>query len=133
MTRRESREQAFVLVFEKVFRDDTADEIIESAIEAEQIADDEYSFSVFKGVYDNLERIDGIISQKTKGWSINRISKVSLAVLRVAVYEMLFVDNVPSSVAINEAVELLKKFATKDDASFVNGILGTVASEITND
>lgn len=127
MTRRESREQAFILVFEKEFRDDTPEEIIDAAKEAGEIEEDDYSFSVFGGVYDNLNEIDTVISETAKGWTIDRISKVALAVLRVAIYEMKYVESVPDSVAINEAVELLKKFATKEDASFVNGILGTVA------
>ena len=74
-----------------------------------------------------MQEIDSVISSNLKNWKLERISKVALAVLRLAIYEMSFVDEVPVSVSINEAVELCKKFAIKEDAAFVNGILGTVA------
>ena len=72
-----------------------------------------------------------MISKNLKaGWKINRISKVSLALLRLAVYEMLYRDDVPVSVSINEAVELSKKYTVKDDTSFINGVLGAVAKSL---
>ena len=63
------------------------------------------------------------------GWSIKRISKSALAILRLAIYEMKYVDSIPVSVSINEAVEIAKKYATKEDAAFINGILSTVAKQ----
>ena len=77
------------------------------------------------------EEIDEIIaSHLKKGWTLSRISKPSLAILRLAVYEMKYLDNVPQSVSINEAVELAKKY-TIDESKFVNGILGTYSREIS--
>lgn len=127
MTRKETREQAFVLIFEKQFRDDSANEILEYAKEIRGIDVDEYTQRVFVGVTEKIQEIDSVISSNLKNWKLERISKVALAVLRLAIYEMTFVDEVPVSVSINEAVELCKKFAIKEDAAFVNGILGTVA------
>ena len=127
MTRKEAREQAFVLIFEKQFRDDSPDEILEYAKEIRGIDVDEYTKRVFVGVTENKDFIDEKISSNLRNWKIERVSKVALAVLRLAIYEIKFVDEVPVSVSINEAVELCKKFAVKEDASFVNGILGSVA------
>ena len=127
MTRKEAREQAFVLIFEKQFRDDSASDILEYAKEIRGIDVDEYTQQIFVGVTEKIQEIDSIISSNLKNWKLERISKVALAVLRLAIYEIQFVNEVPVSVSINEAVELCKKFAVKEDASFVNGILGTIA------
>lgn len=129
MTRREAREEALILVFEKQFNSDSIENIIETAKEVRDIEPDEYILEVFKGVYDNLEFIDGVISKYSQGWSINRITKISLAVLRLAIYEMKFVDAIPVSVSINEAVELAKKYSTKEDSAYINGILSSVSKE----
>lgn len=130
MNRTEEREQAFLIVFEKIFRDDDIAEIIEYAKEARECDDNEYVNDVAFGVYKNIDAIDKYISDNSKGWSIKRISKVGLAAMRIAVYEILYRDDIPVSVSINEAVELIKKYATVDDSSFANGILGTVARSI---
>ncbi len=127
MTRKEAREEAFILIFEKELNDDTLEEILSLAEEVRDIRADDYIKKVFFGVFQNLEKIDGIISQNAVGWNIKRITKTALAVLRLAIYEIEFYDEIPVSVSINEAVELAKKYATKEDASFVNGILSTVA------
>ncbi len=127
MNRKEEREQAFVLVFEKNFRDDAIDVILEDALNAENYTESEFSEKCFRGVYDNLEAIDSLIEAHLTGWTINRISKVALSILRLAVYEIKYLDSVPVGVSINEAVELCKKYATQDDSSYVNGVLGSIA------
>lgn len=127
MTRKEAREQAFFLIFEKSFKDDEISEIIASAQEARELQTDEYIQNTVSGVFANIEVIDDIIANNISGWKINRLSKVSLALLRLAIYEIKYNDTIPVNVAINEAVELSKKFATPDDAVFINGVLGTVA------
>ena len=127
MTRKQAREEAFILIFEKQFSDATVDEILELAAEVRDLEADEYIKNVFLGVAQKEEELNGIISEKAIGWSIGRISKTSLAILKLAIYEMKYVDSIPDSVSINEAVELCKKYATKEDASFVNGILASVA------
>ncbi len=132
MTRKEAREEAFILVFEKELNDDALEEILALAEEVRDIKADDYIKKVFFGVFENLEKIDAIISQNAVGWNIKRITKTALAVLRLAIYEIEFYDEIPVSVSINEAVELAKKYATKEDASFVNGILSTVAKAQSN-
>lgn len=129
MKRKQAREEAFILIFEKVFNSDSVEEILELANEVRDLEADDYIKTVFKGVYDNLEVLDETISQNAIGWSIGRISKTALCVLRLSLFEIKFMDDIPVSVSINEAVELCKKYATKEDASFVNGILATVAKE----
>lgn len=129
MTRKQAREEAFILIFEKEFNDDALEDILSLAEEVRDIKADEYVKKVFFGVFENIEKIDGIISQNAVGWSINRITKTALAVLRLALFEIEFYDEIPVSVSINEAVELAKKYATKEDASFINGILSTVAKQ----
>lgn len=130
MTRKQAREEAFILVFEKEFNGNTTEEILEAAAEARELEPDDYIKTVFSGVYDNLTEIDGLISENSVGWSINRISKTALCILRLALFEIKYMDDIPVSVSINEAVELAKKYATKEDASFINGILSTVVKKI---
>lgn len=131
MTRSEAREQAFLVLFEKTFSDETTiSEIIENAREAELIKINAFADSVLTCVENNAESIDKLIEENSRGWSVKRLPKVSLAVLRLAIGEMLYCDDVPAGVSVNEAVELVKKYGTSDDASFVNGILGTVAKAL---
>lgn len=132
MNRREEREQAFILVFEKMFREESMEEIFECATEARDYIENEYVREVSCGVYSHIEEIDCLISDNLKGWAINRISKVGLAAMRIAAYEMLFRDDIPVSVSINEAVELIKKYATEKDSAFANGIMGTIAKSVTD-
>ncbi len=129
-TRREAREQAFALIFEQSFHPEIPVEtIIESAKEA-RIADiSEFAKQLANGVENRLDQVDEKIEKYAIGWRKSRISKVALAILRLAVYEIRYEQGIPVSVSINEAVELAKKFAGEEDASFINGVLGSVASE----
>ncbi len=129
-TRREERKQAFYLLFEQIFQKDDMSLIMKDAVDARDAEIGEYTRKLVSGVEEKTSVLDEHISSKLKGWKMNRISKVALTVLRIAVYEMLYVDDVPVSVSINEAVELTKEFATPSDASFVNGVLGSVAKEL---
>ncbi len=130
MTRRQAREQAFVLMFEKSFRlDEAVLDIAEDAYEDEQIEKDDFALMLAKKTEDNLEDIDIYIEKFSRGWSIKRIPRVSLAILRIAICEMLYVDEVPVSVSINEAVELAKVYAGENDCSFINGILGSISRD----
>ncbi|MCQ2450750.1 MAG: transcription antitermination factor NusB [Clostridia bacterium] len=133
MNRKEAREEAFILIFEKEFSKDSLEDILEIAEQVRDVKPDDYIKKVFFGAFENIDEIDGAISKTAVGWSINRISKTALAILRLAIFEMKFMDDIPVSVSINEAVELAKKYATKEDASFVNGILATVSKEMQND
>ena len=130
MTRKRAREEAFILIFEKVFNDCSVEEILDIAAEVRDLETDDYINRVFCGVYDNVEEIDGLISENAVGWKIGRISKTVLAILRLAIFEIKFMEDIPASVSINEAVELGKKYATAEDAAFVNGILSTIVKKL---
>lgn len=131
MTRREAREQAFMVLFEKTFSNEsTIREIIETAEEAELIKINSFADSLLVAVENNSDAIDKIIEENSRGWAIQRLPRVSLAVLRLAIGEMMFVEDVPTGVSVNEAIELVKKYGTSEDASFVNGVLGTVAKAL---
>ena len=130
MTRKMAREEAFILIFEKAFNDSELDEIMAVACEVRDLEPDEYINKVFYGVFENIDEIDSVISENAVGWKIERISKTALSVLRLAIFEIKYYDDIPESVSVNEAVELCKKYATKEDASFVNGILSTVIKKL---
>ncbi len=126
LTRKQAREQAFILIFEKCFREESVDEILELAVELRDFETDDYTVNTFKGVYENVEFINSKISSNTNKWDISRISRVALAILRLALYEIFFIDEIPVSVSANEAVELAKKYAAESDASFINGVIGAI-------
>lgn len=130
MTRHESRELAFILVFEKGFQEEMSIiELIENALELEIFPENAFAENLARKVYDNITEIDNMINDNLVRWSAKRISRVARAILRLAVCELMFTD-VPVGVAINEAVEIAKKYATEDDASYVNGVLGAVAKKV---
>ena len=125
MTRSEAREQAFFVLFEKSFCEDLAiNEIIETAQEAGLIKINNFAGLLLDAAEKNAVAIDDIIVENLRGWTIQRLPKVSLAVLRLAVCEIKYVDDVPAGVTVNEAVELAKKFDSDDSYTFINGILG---------
>lgn len=128
--RRDERSQAFSFVFERMFRDDTINDAFEDAENARDIQVGDYTRKVVEGVEEHLDEIDALIEKNLKGWKKNRISKISLTILRIAVFEMLYMKNIPTSVSINEAVELAKNYATAADGSFVNGVLGSIAKSL---
>lgn len=91
--------------------------------------DQSYMQSKYEKIKEHLEEIDALLNEKSKGWKTSRMSKVDLSILRLAVYEMKFDEDVPVKVAINEAVEIAKAFGGDTSASFVNGILGKIAKD----
>ena len=130
MKRQKSREKAMELLFSMELSKITYEETIETFIEDYEMdlktIDVDYIKNVVKVVTDNLEDIDSRIVNALVNWKLDRVSKVNLTILRLAVGEMLFVDDVPGSVAINEAVELTKKYSDEKSTSFVNGVLDKV-------
>lgn len=130
MTRREEREQAFILVFQQLINRVTISDIIDTAEESAEVRVAEFAEQLALGVQENNVLIDDKIEKNIRGWSMSRLSKVSFALLRVAIYEILFVDSIPVSVSINEAVDLAKKYGGADDAPFINGVLGSIAKEL---
>lgn len=124
MNRIQQREQAFFLIFQNQFKANLGEDSVSLYSEnVEEVG--EYAKELYDGVTEKADELDEIISSYSNGWKLNRIPKVNLSILRLAVYEMKYVESVPDSVAINEAVELAKKYSGKEDSSFINGILGS--------
>lgn len=133
MNRRKSREAGFLMVFEHIFTKAPIDEIKELAKECREFEFDEYSEQLAKNTIDNLEEIDALIQKYLKSWSITRISKVALAVMRCSICEFRISGLQPTEISINEAVELARKYSDPQDVSFVNGVLGSIARESEKD
>lgn len=129
MSRSKLREKVFQLVFRVAFNDEEelaqqaefffGDEEQEGMTEKEQQQVQEK----FDAVVAKLKEIDALIDEKSTGWNVSRLGKVELAILRLAVYEIVYDESIPGSVAINEAVELAKKYAAQESPAFVNGVL----------
>lgn len=128
MTRREAREQILALLFETAFKSGDSPETIYSlAMEIREIEDSDYIRETYFGTIEQLPFIDSKIEEFSRGWSSDRISPVSRAIMRLAVYEIYFREDVPDSAAVNEAVELVKKYDDEEKVrKFVNGILNSV-------
>lgn len=132
--RRRSRDFAFLLIYEaNVQKDKDLAELIADTEAAQEFSTDEketeYIRATVAGVLEKREEIDEIISENARGWKLKRISATSGAILRLAIYEMLYNKNVPFVVAINEAVELAKKYDDDKGPKFINGILNAVAEQ----
>ncbi len=133
MARRKSRELAFILLFERCFDETDMQEIIDRAVEARDIEPDAFALLLAKGADEYYLESDKLIEEHSHRWNKDRLSKVALSILRLGLFEMLHVDETPVSVAINEAVELAKKYGEDDEAPFINGILGAVARKNGDD
>ncbi len=130
MQRKTARENTFLLLFESVFKnDETAEEIFSKAAEIRSLEYDDYVKNVFFGATANVNVIDSAMEEHLVGWKKERISPVSRAILRLAGYEIMFMDDIPAKVSINEAVELSKKYDDEKAYSFVNGVLNALASQ----
>lgn len=125
MTRHELRVAVFKNIFQIPFYEE---DIPEADLDlGEQSPEDlEYISSKVKAIQENLPEIDGIIENVSQGWSVKRLGKAELAILRLAVYEIRFDDDIPDKVAVNEAVELAKEYSDEKAASFINGVLSGV-------
>ncbi|MBQ9269773.1 MAG: transcription antitermination factor NusB [Oscillospiraceae bacterium] len=143
MTRSNAREIAMHLIFEMEYHDELPEELIQAVFSQDyypELAGESelyqekpnakqmrYIEQCVCGVYANKPEIDGIIEQYAVGWKLSRISKVSLAVLRLAIFEILYVEDAPTGVVINEAVEIARRYEEEEKVSFINGILGSFA------
>lgn len=128
MTRHQVRTSILMLVFENIFRDDeTIENIIEIAKEAENFPVNEEIELTFIELSKNRIDIDQEISKYLKDWTLSRISKISLAILRVAFYEILFSDKIETDSAISEAVLLAENYSLDTDVKFINGVLSSFA------
>ncbi len=119
------------LLFEHEFKkDEDPAEAIRLAEESREAETDAYVETVYFGVLDKLEEIDALISSRAIGWKTSRMTKLSLSVMRLAIYEMKYCDDIPFTVSINEAVELSKKFDDEKAPAFINGVLNGIAEEL---
>ena len=141
MTRTVAREIAVEIVYSLAQGERTPDEMLESFFDREYFASlkeenilfeeypsrkqREYITAIVNGVYEHREELDGFIEKYSRGWKLERISRIAQSVLRVALFEVLYMDEVPNSVAINEAVEISKGYEEQETVSFINGILGS--------
>ncbi len=133
MSRKTAREVAMKLSFARLFGgEDTYEAILDkSGIDEKPTEDDmAYSDAVLQGIEEHCTELDEKIAELAIGWSIDRMPKVDLSIMRVAMYEMLYMDSIPSSVSINEAVELAKRFSGDKSFAYINGMLGTLAREL---
>ncbi len=127
MNRRKAREQVFHLLFEARFHADrTPAEIYETAQAQRAFEEDEYIRRVFFGTLEKQEELATLIEKHSHGWKRSRISPVSLSVLMLASYEILYADDVPATVAVNEALELVKAYDEEGARAFINGVLNAV-------
>ncbi|HWP52397.1 MAG TPA: transcription antitermination factor NusB [Clostridia bacterium] len=131
MKRRDAREAAFLLIFEKLFREETMDELIALAIDSRALELNDYSRRLVLTAAEKEDELDHNIEKYLTKWKINRLSRVTLAVLRLAACELAYFPDIPVRVTINEAIELAKKYATENDASYINGVLGSYVKEDT--
>jgi len=127
MARKSAREAAMSLLYQSMFTNsydiDEFKSMVDNYMELDS-RDIKYIEDILTGSKKHMNTIDEIIRKHSKGWKFERISKVDLSILRLALYEILYRDDIPESVSINEAVELAKKYGGEKTSSFINGILG---------
>ena len=128
MNRRSLREQVFKLLFRVEFNErEEMEEQCHLFLEHEEVVmteeEETHIVEKYKAIHEKLEEIDAMINEKAKGWNTDRMGKVDLTVVRLAVYEMKYDETIPDGVAINEAVELAKLYGQDESAGFVNGVL----------
>lgn len=138
MSRKLAREDAFKLIFEmeitKISAEDALGYLFDTVENSNEMwaqtkvsaSGRSYIEAVVRGVEEKRTELNKTIEKTLKDWTIDRISKVNLAILELAVFEISHIDDIPDKVSVNEAVELAKKYSGKEDASFVNGVLGNI-------
>jgi len=131
MTRKEARTEAFRLLFETEFRTEMSPvEIYELSKENREIGENTYIQAVYFGVREHVQELDDMILRHSKGWKPGRITPVSRSAMRLCIYEMKYMEEIPAVVSLNEAIELVKTFDDPKMRSFVNGVLNGVKEEL---
>lgn len=131
MTRSEARKAVIDLLFEREFRRDESDEeIFALSCETREIESDEYVKAAYFGVCKNTDEIDGDIDKNAKGWKASRLSKISRSILRLCIYEMKYMSDIPCLVSINEGLELAKLYEDEKARPFINGVLNAVKNTV---
>ncbi|MCC5909938.1 MAG: transcription antitermination factor NusB [Clostridiaceae bacterium] len=126
MNRKQARELVMKMLFEMNMNKEYNIELLaNSTLEEEDMTNQkEYISQVLETVINNLEKINTVVKTYSKGWTLDRIAKVDLSILQLALVEIIYIDTIPYNVSINEAIELTKKYSSNESASFINGILG---------
>jgi len=127
--RRDAREHALQALYSIELHPDSPREAIRLFMEAHPCGKSVKNFAIglLTGILDNQAAVDAKITEKSPNWSISRMSKIDLCIIRLATYELLFRDDIPRSVTINEAIEIAKKFGSEESPAFVNGILDEIS------
>ncbi|MCL2068636.1 MAG: transcription antitermination factor NusB [Oscillospiraceae bacterium] len=128
--RRESREIAFELLFGWSFNEYPPQEMMEHAAQARDLVPDEFTRELVERVIEHHTELDAMIESHSENWKLNRVSRVTLAALRIALCELKYFDDIPPGATINEAVELAKKYGADDEPAYLNGILGSYARSL---
>ncbi len=132
LSRRQSREQAFILAFERNINRESFQELYEIAVESRDFEIDDFAMGLLKQIEDNEDEINSIIQANSNNRTVKRISKAALSILQLAISELKYTDisktkaENPESVIINEAIIIAKKYSTPEESSFINGVLGSV-------
>ena len=133
MTRKEQREATFELLFEREFRlEESAEEIFALSTENRDIdsVKEKYIKSTYFGVIEHESEIDALITEASNGWKVSRLSNATRCAIRLCVYEMLYCEDIPATVSINEALELVKKFDEPKTRAFTNGVLNNIKNKL---
>lgn len=129
MKRRTSRETALALIYAEQYQEDLPmADLYATTVRAQEWEDDSYVRTLFFGVCEKQEELDAKIAAHAEGWTPARMPKISLAIMRIAVYEMLYSEDVPFEAAIDEALELAKRYDHEKAPAFINGVLNAVAT-----
>ena len=133
MTRKEQREATFELLFEREFRlEESPEEIFSLSTENRDIdaIKESYIKNTFFGVIEHQDEIDELITEASNGWKVSRLSNATRSAIRLCVYEMKYCDDIPNTVSINEALELVKKFDVPKSRAFTNGVLNGIKEKL---
>ena len=130
LTRRDTREAVFLLLFQNEISGNDIGETAEACVEAYDMALNNEIKNTAAAVAEKYVELDEIIGKYSEKREVSRISKVNITILRLALYEMIYCSNIPAIVSVNEAVELSKKYAEKQDSAFINGVLGNYIKDM---
>ncbi|NLV88622.1 MAG: transcription antitermination factor NusB [Tissierellia bacterium] len=135
MGRKQAREGTMKLIYQMEINNEFSEEALSLYFENFSFdpAEKDYIVDAFTKIRDNIETIDTHIQNSLEGWHISRLAKIDLAILRIALYEILFRDDIPVEVSINEAIETAKKYSSEDSYKFINGVLGSIVRSLEKD
>ena len=135
MGRKQAREGTMQLLFQMEINEDYSNEVLDIYLQNFEFdnLETKYIMDAITSIKENLEVIDSHIASHLEGWDLDRLAKVDLSALRIAIYEILYREDIPVEVSINEAVETVKKYSSEDSFKFVNGVLGSFVRSIEKD